>query len=587
MATHGIDPLQLGILRRQMSDSGIRQLNKHLSANVANGALEGISLLALLPAASTLATGSDALGISFTGWLIILAVLAAITFYFRYTQAVTGFTATTDYMRHTHHALGDHLATLPLGWFSTLSTGGLSRLVSTSFVLICQILAHMLQMVISQAVSVFVILIGCWLWDWRIGLTMTVATPFIFISLAGLRAVKIRSDERVSATDAVLADRLVEFAVCQPELRAAGLTDDFTPLVEAGERNDSERLRDFFISAVVLGINGLLIQLVSVALITTAAILATNGALGPIETIAFIGMVLRFTQNLQALGEGYAGISVVRTPMKEMRQILDAPVYEAPENPAGVTAPGEVVLDDVTFGYEPESPVLEGVSFTAGPGTLTALVGPSGSGKTTIARLICRFYDADSGSVRVGGADVRDQSTEQLMEQVSMVFQDVYLFDDTLEANVRIGRPDATDEEVRDAARLAGVDDIAERLGWDTRVGEGGRSLSGGERQRVSVARALLKKAPIVLLDEATAALDAENEANIVASVAELARHSTVIAIAHKLDTVRAADQIIVLDEDGRIVQKGTHDELITEQGPYRRFCERREAAAGWRLTQY
>ena len=320
-------------------------------------------------------------------------------------------------------------------------------------------------------------------------------------------------------------------------------------------------------------------------LMVAAALLAADGALGTIETIAFIGMVLRFTQNLKALSEGYAAIVVVRTPMNAMREILDTPVYDAPENPAGVTEPGEVVLDDVTFGYEPGSPVLEGVSFTAGPGTLTALVGPSGSGKTTIARLICRFYDVDSGSVRVGGADVRDQSTEQLMEQVSMVFQDVYLFDDTLEANVRIGRPDATDEEVRDAARLAGVDDIAERLGWDTRVGEGGRSLSGGERQRVSVARALLKKAPIVLLDEATAALDAENEANIVASVAELARYSTVIAIAHKLDTVRAADQIIVLDEDGRIVQKGTHDELITEQGPYRRFCERREAAAGWRLT--
>jgi ATP-binding cassette subfamily B protein len=218
---------------------------------------------------------------------------------------------------------------------------------------------------------------------------------------------------------------------------------------------------------------------------------------------------------------------------------------------------------------------------------MCALVGPSGCGKTTIAKLVARFYDVDRGVVRVGGDDVRDQRTEDLMAQLSMVFQDVYLFDDTLEANIRVGDPNASGDEVREAARLAGVTEIVERLprGWETPVGEGGHALSGGERQRVSIARALLKRAPIVLLDEATSALDPENEANVLASMERLRETSTLLVIAHKLETIRTADQIVVLDDTGRIAQRGTHEELVGAPGRYRDFCRAREAAAGWRLA--
>ena len=252
-----------------------------------------------------------------------------------------------------------------------------------------------------------------------------------------------------------------------------------------------------------------------------------------------------------------------------------------------MTVPGEVVVDSVDFGYEAGAGVLHDVSFRAAPGTMTAIVGPSGCGKTTIARLVCRFYDVDSGAVRVGGNDVRDYSTEDLMEQLSMVFQDVYLFDDTLIANIRVGREDATDEQVMAAARMAGAEEIADRLplGWSTPVGEGGRALSGGERQRVSVARALLKGSPIVLFDEATSALDPENESHIVEAMEELRRSSTLIVIAHKLDTIASADQIVVLDENGRVVQIGAHQELYDAGGPYRRFWRARERAKGWRLV--
>ena len=260
----------------------------------------------------------------------------------------------------------------------------------------------------------------------------------------------------------------------------------------------------------------------------------------------------------------------------------------SPKTEAPASSGASVSLEDVSFSYEADRPVLQGVSFRVDPGTMTAIVGPSGCGKTTIARLIARFYDVDAGSVRVGGGDVCEWDTADLMAQLSLVFQDVYLFDDTLEANVRVGNPDATRADIEEAARLSGVDEIVERLplGWDTPVGEAGRALSGGERQRVSIARALLKAAPVVLFDEATSALDPENESRVTDAMAALRRDATLIVIAHKLDTITAADQIVVLSETGRVAQIGTHEQLYAqENGQYRAFWDARTRAAGWTLV--
>ena len=216
---------------------------------------------------------------------------------------------------------------------------------------------------------------------------------------------------------------------------------------------------------------------------------------------------------------------------------------------------------------------------------MTAIVGASGSGKTTILRLIARFWDVGSGSVRIGGVDVRDMTTEDLMARISVVFQDVYLFDGSIAENIRLGRPEASDAEVLEAARLARVDDIAARLpgGLDAGVGEGGAVLSGGERQRVSIARAILKDAPIVLLDEATSALDPLNEAAVQAALHALTRGKTLVIVAHRLQTVRQAQQILVL-EGGRITEQGAHDDLIALNGRYAAFWMERRRAAGWRI---
>ena len=245
----------------------------------------------------------------------------------------------------------------------------------------------------------------------------------------------------------------------------------------------------------------------------------------------------------------------------------------------------DLAMENVSFSYGGGCRVIDGVTLSIPEGTTCALVGPSGSGKTTLVNLLARFWDVDEGRVTIGGVDVREGTAESLLSRISMVFQNVYLFNDTVENNIRFGRPDASREEVVAAAKRARCHDFIMGLpqGYDTVLEEGGASLSGGERQRVSIARAIMKDAPIVILDEATSSVDPENEHLLMAAIAELTRGKTLVTIAHRLNTVRDADQIIVVD-GGRIVQRGTHEELMREQGIYRRFIEVRREAAGWQL---
>ncbi|MGV9837901.1 ABC transporter ATP-binding protein [Nocardia niigatensis] len=265
--------------------------------------------------------------------------------------------------------------------------------------------------------------------------------------------------------------------------------------------------------------------------------------------------------------------------------LLAEPALPQPDSPVTPGAP-QVEFDQVGFGYGPDKTVLQDISFTAAPGTTTAIVGPSGAGKSTLLRLAAHFHDADSGRVLVGGHDVREQPAESLLGRLALVFQNVYLFDRSVLENIRAGRPDATEAEVLAAGRVARVDEIAERLpdGWHTAVGEAGSALSGGERQRVSIARALVEDAPIVLLDEATSALDPHNEAAVVRGVHELTRGRTVLVVAHRPATIAHADQILFMD-GGRIVERGTHVELLALGGRYSAFWCERTRASGWRLA--
>lgn len=549
------------------------------------GVVEGIALLFIIPTVTALATGGPAWGLTVGWWVVILTGIAALAVVLTYFQQMYGYLATLTVFRQLHNKLGIQLAKMPLGKFGPKLTGSLSRLVTSGMMAVGQGLAHFLAPILTNAAAGLTMLVGCWIWRWELGLALTIAAPVMYLMSTAARYLDHRNHLRYAASDGELANRLVESAACQPALRASGRAHDFAPLEAAVEQVYRNKKRGLWWGVLGNMLTGMTAQMTAVAMIFIATALVTGATMTPVETIAFIGISLRFTHMLSQMGAFLSATENSRRPIREMKRIITAPQLPEVAEPAILTAPGEIRAEHVTFGYDSE-PVLHDISFAIQPRSLTAIVGPSGCGKTTIYRLIARFWDVDSGAMMVGGVDVREQTTEQLMAQLSMVFQDVYLYNDTLENNIWVGNPAASREEVRQVARLAGVEEIIERLprGWDTPVGERGGKLSGGERQRVSVARALLKHAPIVLFDEATSALDRENEAHIEDSIRQLRQESTVVVIAHKLDTVREADQIIVLDETGSVTQIGTHEQLVDVPGVYRTFWQARVKASGWSL---
>ena len=577
----------LSRFRRLMAEASWQQTRTGLILGGINGVVSGLALLALLPASVALATGEPHWGLSFDGWLAVLgacAVGAAVTEFQGQRKSMSG---ALGFMHDVHYAVGDQIARLPLRWFTAETAGTMSRAVSQEMVSLGESAAHFMYTLTSTIAGCVVVGIGSWAWDWRLGLLLTLAAPLFAGLIRGARRLLDHGKSISELAERVLAIRVVEIARCQGALRSCRATTRYGRLKAAFDNGARASRRSLWWETAGNVVNGALAQIIIIAMIVLTAMLAVGGSMAPLAAVATIGMCLRFTTMLDDIGASVLAMEERRQMMNHLDAVMDAELMAEPETPAALPAPGAVQFDDVAFGYRAGEPVLNGVSLSVPAHGMCAIVGPSGSGKTTIARLIARFWDADSGTVRVGGTDVRDMPTAQLMEQLSMVFQDVYLFDDTLAANVRVGDPNATEEQVRRAADLAGVTEVVDRLphGWDTRVGEGGRALSGGERQRVSIARALLKRAPIVLLDEATSALDAENEANIVAAMEELRRTSTLIVIAHKLETIAAADQVVVLGDDGRVAQRGRHEELVNVPGPYREFWEQRSRAHGWALV--
>ena len=577
----------LSRFRRLMAEASWQQTRAGLILGGINGVVSGLALLALLPASVALATGEPHWGLSFGGWLAVLVVCAVGAAVTEFEGQRTSMSGALGFMHDVHYAVGDQIARLPLRWFTAETAGTMSRAVSQEMVSLGESAAHFMYTLTSTIAGCVVVGIGSWAWDWRLGLLLTLAAPLFAGLIRGARRLLDRGKSISELAERELAIRVVEIARCQGALRSCRATTRYGRLKAAFDNGARASRRSLWWETAGNVVNGALAQIIIIAMIVLTAMLAVGGSMAPLAAVATIGMCLRFTTMLDDIGASVMAMEERRQMMNHLDAVMDAELMAEPETPAALPAPGAVQFDDVAFGYRAGEPVLNGVSLSVPAHGMCAIVGPSGSGKTTIARLIARFWDADSGTVRVGGTDVRDMPTAQLMEQLSMVFQDVYLFDDTLAANVRVGDPNATEEQVRRAADLAGVTEVVDRLphGWDTRVGEGGRALSGGERQRVSIARALLKRAPIVLLDEATSALDAENEANIVAAMEELRRTSTLIVIAHKLETIAAADQVVVLGDDGRVAQRGRHEELVNVPGPYREFWEQRSRAHGWALV--
>lgn len=566
---------------------GSQSLPNTVKLGIATGTMEGIGLFLLVPTATTIVTGEAVWGITLRWWIVLLALITVLGSYGRFRLAMNSYDMGMNFLQFIHERVGKSVAKAPLGWFTQQRASELSRCVSSEIMFTGQIAAHGVSSLMVAVFSSLALTICCWFWSWQLGLIISVAFP-LFYFMAGIGTIAAKKAHEISnPADANLNERIVEFANCQPEIRSAGRSHTYEPLLQANEKWWKQHIKSLWWETIGMLITGTAAQIIVIAMVVLATILVTEGYLGFIAGMGFIVVALRLMETLSTIGEIAVSIEIRKGPMRIIDEVISKKPLSAPEYSVKLPNPGDITVDNISFGYLDGIEVLHNVSLHALPNTVTALVGPSGCGKTTLSMLISRFYDVNKGRITVGGVDVREQPVEQLMSQISMVFQDVYLFDDTLLANIAIGNEKATKEEIYAAGEKAGVGEIVRRLpdGWNTRVGEAGKKLSGGERQRVSIARAIIKKAPILLIDEATSSLDPENEANILAAVEEIRKNSTVVVIAHKINTIATADQICVFTDDGKIDDIGKHEELINRCAKYKLFWQARNKAQGWTLV--
>lgn len=551
------------------------------------GVVSGLCLFSIIALGSSFASRQPVWGLSFPAWLLVLLLLSVLTMLLTYLGNVKKYNMVLGLLGSTYASIGNHVARLPIGAFSSQDPGKYSRVVSQELMNLGQFLGEGSTGLVQNMVSMLVITVCAWLWLWPVGLLLSVGICLTIVLNWAAHKLQTKMSPAIEAAESTCASRIVEYANCQGALRACHVGDRFAPLQDSLAAVHSLRKRNLFwdtLGLVVQGVGDINIPLIMAGF---SLYLMSTGALDAITALLLICLSLRLYQMMSNITVATSTLNAATGAVNMLIELYSREPLREPAVSAPTTCPGQLELEHVDFAYQPGKPILRDVSFTVPAGSMCALVGPSGCGKTTVARLIARFYDASAGEVRVGGTPVENLSTKDLMQQISIVFQDVYLFNDSLRANVLMAKPDATEAELAWAADLSGVSEIIERLpqGWDSIAGEGGHSLSGGERQRISIARALLKQAPIVLFDEATSALDAENEAHIVQAMEVLRAQSTLMVIAHKLETIQAADQIVVLSHEGSVIQRGTHTELVAVPGAYRNFWQKRIDAEGWSLV--
>lgn len=518
-------------------------------------------------------------------WLYtgLAALLLVVIFVLQLYQYRTTFLTAYEQSAKRRISLAEKLRILPLSFFGKRDLAELSTTLMRDCTSLEAVFSHSIPELFAGLISVLIMGIGMFAYDWRMAASLLASLPICALLVLSSRGLQRRFGKKSMNAKLEAADGIQECLEGVKVIRAFNMDEEYFDGLEKKLRNvvktslRSEALTGtFVVSAQAVLRIGLSVM------ILTGTLLLSGGSLSISKFVFFLFVSSRIYDPLTAAMVSLSEVYLAQLQIERMKELEDQPVQVGSTEcqPTGY----DISFANVHFAYESEK-VLHGVSFVAKQGEITAIVGPSGSGKSTIAKLAARFWDADQGKITLGGVDVATVEPEALLKHYAVVFQDVVLFHDTILANIQIGNREASMEEIRWAATAAGCDDFISRLpqGYNTIVGENGCTLSGGERQRISIARALLKDAPVILLDEATASLDVDNETQIQGAISRLVRGKTVLVIAHRMRTVTGADKIVVL-ENGVVVQQGAPEELMKQGGLYRRMVELQDQTAVWSL---
>lgn len=481
--------------------------------------------------------------------------------------------------------IGERLKRIPMGYFSDNRLGDIAAAVTTTLEDIENNAVTVLEKVAGGFIHAIVI--GIWLlsYEWHIGLLSFIGLGVSLLIYVGIQKAGKRLSPKRQEAQVNLVTGVLEYVQGMGVVKAFGLGETSEKGMNAAiEESADANIRLERVFSSLIGIYLTVFKLVRSSILIVAPYLLLGGEITSVKCLLLLVSSFMIYSGVEMFGSMASIARVIEASLDRLDNVLDMPVLDE-QGTDIMPEHFDIELEHVSFSYGGEN-VIRDVSVKIPEGTTCALVGPSGSGKTTLVSLVARFWDVQEGNIRIGGYDVKEYTCDSLLRNFSIVFQNVYLFEDTIENNIKFGASDATHEMVVKAAKKACCHDFISELpeGYQTLVGEGGASLSGGERQRISIARAILKDAPIVILDEATASVDPENERELQQAIAELTKDKTILMIAHRLSTIRNANQILVLDK-GCIVQQGTHQALMQQEGLYRRFVDIRKQAIGWQIS--
>ncbi|MBQ6106185.1 MAG: ABC transporter ATP-binding protein [Lachnospiraceae bacterium] len=481
--------------------------------------------------------------------------------------------------------IAEHLRYLPMGYFNRNSLGRITNITTNTMEGLADVATRVIMMTTQGILTTAVITIMIFCFDWRIGVILLIGVAVFGVFNALMQMSAKRAAPRKAVADEALVSAVIEYVQGIAEVKNFNLTGNEARKLSKAirEKCKGDTLLEYSVIPFMT-LQNIMTKLLGIAMCVASVKFYFDGSMELLYTVMMTVSSFLVYESLELMGNFSALIRTIDIAVTQAQGVLAEPAMDISGEEI-VPKNYDIELKNVGFAYESRR-IIDDVSLKIPEKTTTAIVGPSGGGKTTLTSLIARFWDVQEGTVTLGGRNVKEYSFDALMKNFSFVFQRVYLFEDTVANNIRFGEPEASMERVIEAAKKARCHDFIMSLpnGYETVIGEGGASLSGGEKQRISIARAILKDSPVIILDEATANVDPENEAELVKAVEELTRDKTIIMIAHRLKTVRNADQILVVDQ-GRIVQRGTHEALMKEEGIYRRFVSERSEAASWKIA--